>query len=92
MRTHKTEEYTHREIIMNLLSDSEIASVSNAESAERLVDGDEYIDLDGLHDGVQHARGNGTIMGQVIPRKAVREMTWGRILTQLDGHNATTAL
>jgi hypothetical protein len=92
MKSQTTQEYTHREVIMNLLSDSEIASVSNAESAERLADGDEYIDLDGLRDGVQHARGNNTIMGQVIPRKAVRELTWGRILTQLDGHNSTTAL
>ena len=76
-------EYVARDRVLNLLSDDEIASVSNAETAARLSDDDEYIDLEQLDQGVRRAPAGAAIMGRVLPRKAVRETTWSKILTQL---------
>ena len=76
-------EYVARDRVLNLLSDDEIASVSNAETAARLSDDDEYIDLEQLDQGVRRAPAGAVIMGRVLPRKAVKELTWSKILTQL---------
>jgi hypothetical protein len=76
--------YVTRESIMKLLTDDEIARVSTAETAARLVDGDEYLDLEKLDHGVRHASGPGTPMGRVLPRKSVAALTWGKILTHLE--------
>ena len=76
-------EFVARDRILSLLSDDEIASVSNAESAARLSDGDEYIDLEQLDQGVRRAPPSAAVMGRVLPRKAVHDITWSKILTQL---------
>jgi hypothetical protein len=77
-------EYVARDRVLNLLSDDEIASVSNAETtAARLSDDDEYIDLEQLDRGVRRAPAGAAVMGRVLPRKAVKEITWSKILTQL---------
>jgi hypothetical protein len=76
-------EYVARDRVLNLLSDDEIASVSHAETAARLSDDDEYIDLEQLDQGVRRAPAGAAIMGRVLPRKAVKEVTWSKILTQL---------
>jgi hypothetical protein len=76
-------EYVARDRVLNLLSDDEIARVSNAETAARLSDDDEYIDLEQLDQGVRRAPAGAAIMGRVLPRKAVKEITWSKILTQL---------
>jgi len=68
---------------MNLLSDEEVARVSTAETAARLLDGDEYLDLEQLGDGVRHAQSTPTPMGRVLPRSAVHQDTWNKILSQL---------
>jgi len=83
MKKKDREQYLDRDAILKLLSDAEVTSVSTAEAAERLADGDEYLDLEHLDEGVQRASGAGTPMGRVLPRKAVREQTWGKILRQL---------
>jgi len=76
-------EYVTRDRILALLSDQEIASVSTAETAAGLADGEEYLDLDQLREGVRKEGSSAAPMGRVLPRKAVHEETWLRILQQL---------
>ena len=75
--------YVTRDSILKVLSDDEVAKVSTAETAARLADGDEYLDLEQLDKGVRRAGGTATPMGRVLPRKAVHASTWSKILTQL---------
>lgn len=84
MKNHDREQYLNRDAILSLLSDAEVSSVSMAEAAERLLKGDEYLDLEHLDWGVQTAVGATAPMGRVLPRKAVQEETWGKILKYLD--------
>lgn len=77
------EKYVNRDGILKLLSDVEVARVSMAETAERLLSGEEYLDLEHLDWGVQRALGATAPMGHVLPRKAVAEETWGSILKYL---------
>jgi hypothetical protein len=72
-----------RKAVLASLSDDEVASVSTAETAAGLMDGEEYIDLQALDQGVRRARGTAVSMGRVLPRKAVHEATWKKILAQL---------
>ncbi len=84
MKTDMRSENTARESVLKLLSDEEVARVSTAETAARLLDGDEYLDLDHLAHGVRRAPGATTPMGSVLPRKVVHESTWSKILAQLE--------
>jgi hypothetical protein len=79
---HRTENVT-RESILKLLSDDEVASVCTAETAPKLAPGDEYVDLEQLARGVQTAPGTGPAMDTILPRKAVHEKSWSKILTAL---------
>jgi hypothetical protein len=73
--------YVTRGAILKLLSDEEVARVSMAETDVQLVDGDEYVDLGVPDRGLQAAQGGSKVpMGQVLPRKAVLEATWRKIL------------
>ena len=72
-----------RKAILGVLSDDEVASVSTAEAAAALSDGEEYIDLQALDQGVRRARNTAVTMGQLLPRRAVHEATWNKILIQL---------
>lgn len=95
MDIHKHDQYTTRDAILKLLSDAEIARVSTAETARRLADGEEYLDLQHLDQGVIHASGSATggvspassssapPMHQILPKKAVSADTWKKILTHL---------
>jgi hypothetical protein len=83
MTKFKRTEFVNRDGILKLLSDEEIDRVSDAETAPRLLEGDEFVDLEQLDRGVQKADGARPPMGHVLPRKAVLEATWSRILTQL---------
>jgi len=85
-------EYLTRDRILKMLSDDEVARVSAAEGTARLKDGEEYLDLDHLERGVQEAR-NGTAvsLGGALPKSAVQEATWTRILGQLPMPRAVTA-
>ncbi len=82
METVHTEHVT-RNAILGLLSNDEIASVSTAETAGRLNAGDEYLDLENLELGVQRARGEVSAAANLLPRNAVSDETWQRILSQL---------
>ena len=83
--------YLTRNNVMNLLSDTEITTVSTAESMQRLEPGAEYLDLEALEAGVQRTSGKDMPMGCVLPRKAVQERTWGKILKALAGASVTEA-
>jgi hypothetical protein len=83
MTNHQRDEYVLRDGIMNLLSDEEVARVSTAETAQKLADGDEYVDLEQVDKGVLRAQSTPTPMGRVLPRKAVHEDTWSKIVMTL---------
>ena len=71
-----------RDTILKLLSDEENARVATGEAGARLSEGDEYLDLLHLDQGVQRA---GITMGHFLPRSAVSDETWHKILAHLDG-------
>jgi hypothetical protein len=77
-----------KEDILQLLSEGEVASVSTANAKSQLGNGDEYLDLEQLQQGVQRAKVGATPMGQVLPRKAIYEDTWRRLLRQLKANLA----
>jgi len=83
MKTEKRKDYITRETILKLLSDDEVAKVATAETATRLADGDEFIDLEHFERGVERAPQTTTPMGRVLPRKAVPASTWDKIVAQL---------
>jgi hypothetical protein len=76
---------------LTLLSDDEVASVSTAETAVALAEGDEYLDLTQLDRGVRRAAGASTALCNVLPRRAVCEATWNKVLTELEAYRAATA-
>jgi hypothetical protein len=76
-------EHIARENILMLLSDDEVASVCTAETAVRPLDGEEYLDLDDLDQGVRSAIGTSPRMSRLLLRRAVHEKTWDKILKQL---------
>lgn len=82
MKNAKLTDYVHRDLLLKTLSDEEVSSVSTAETAERLPDGEEFVDLEHLDQGVQRA-GKVIPMGRVLPRKAVHERTWTKIVAYL---------
>ena len=77
-------ELVTRETVLMLLTDAETAKVSTAEAAAGLSDGAEYLDLEHIDEGIQRAIASTKLtMGHVIPRSAVSDLTWTKILAQL---------
>ena len=84
MKTEARSEYLTRDGIMNLLSDAEVARVSNAGMAPRVSDGEEYLDLTQLDLGVCTSRGaTASPMGVVLPKRAVYAATWAKVVAGL---------
>jgi hypothetical protein len=83
-------EFVFRYSILGMLSDDEVASVTTAETAMGLSDGDEYLDLEQLDRGVRLAGAMSGPMGCVLSRRAVRETTWSKVLTQLEAYRTAT--
>jgi hypothetical protein len=83
MKTDTKSQLETKNSILKLLSDDEVSKLSTAESAATLIDGDEYLDLDQLGQGVQTSRGMAQSMGSVLPRKSVHATTWVKILETL---------
>jgi hypothetical protein len=84
MNNHTKTDHVARENILRLLSDDEVASVSRIETTARLLDGEEYLDLEEIEQGVRSAFGTTpTPMGQVLARRAVHATTWDKILERL---------
>lgn len=81
---NQKKENSSREAILNLLSDEEISKVSTDEEPPRLIEADEYIDLEHLERGVQQVHANSKINTKnVIPRSAIKEETWHKIIKKL---------
>jgi hypothetical protein len=79
--TTQTNNALKREAILKLLSDVEVAKVSTAEDAPRLVEGDEYVDLEDLDSGVQLVQATPrTAPRRALPRSAVSGTTWAKIV------------
>jgi hypothetical protein len=83
MKNQTKAERLTRAIVLNTLSDDEIAKVSTAETADNIPRGDDYLDLECLDKGVQHSDGKSASMGRVLPRKAVHAKTWDKLVAQL---------
>jgi len=85
----KRNEYVTRAAILQLLSDDEVACVSTKEAGPPLVDGDEYVDLEHLNQGVLRMQASAKVkMGEVLPRSAVANKTWSKICAQLGARDA----
>jgi hypothetical protein len=88
-----TENHTNlvtRDIILNLLSDTDVARVTHAETASSLADGDQYIDLAHLAQGVQHADDTSTPMNHILPRNSVDKKTWNAIMKEVSGMKSSS--
>ena len=83
MNNDKRTEYVARDSILKLLSAGELAKVSTAETAPGLADGDEYIDLEQLEQGMRTAPAKKAPMSRMLPRNAVHPATWTKILAVL---------
>jgi CBS domain-containing protein len=70
-----------RDVVIGLLTDAEVAKVSGAEQADRLVEGDEYVDLTNLDAGVRQMHATAAVEpGHVLPRSAVSDASWAKIV------------
>ena len=79
-----------KEQVLALLTDEETARVSNVEAGYQLTHGDEYVDLDHLDEGLQHARGTVGSLGTIVTKKSVQHDTWSRIIAGLPAAGPTT--
>jgi hypothetical protein len=77
--------YAARSTILKFLSDDENAKVSMAEGGAALAEGEEYVDLEHLDRGFQRAKATMAKPSteHMIPRSALRDATWNKILAQL---------
>lgn len=79
MKNDTSIQFVTREKVLMLLSDDEVSTVATAETADGLPDGDEYLDMELLDQGVQRAHEAKIPMGRILPRKAIHEKTWNKI-------------
>lgn len=92
MNSSKRTDLMTREKLMKLLSDTEVASVSNAEKASGLTNGDEFIDLEEIKKGIQFASAKTkTPPGQVLSKKSVHAKTWSKIVKELQSSSGEKA-
>jgi hypothetical protein len=78
------DELSARNSIMMLLTNEENSRVTTAEARGSLSDGSEYLDLEHLDRGIQRVSGaDHPEMAHVIPRSAVGNDTWSKIVTHL---------
>jgi hypothetical protein len=82
MRADQYTEYQTRNDIIAMLSQEELERVSAAEE-ESIPEGDEYLDLEHLENGVQRAAPS-TPGENALPRTAVTDATWEKIVTLLE--------
>jgi hypothetical protein len=68
------------EAILALLSDAEVAKVSRVEDAPRLIEGDEYVDLEHPAAGVRQVHEKSPRASHALARSAVSEATWAKIV------------
>ncbi len=75
-------DYVARDRILKLLSVTELAQVSSVESIG-LASGDEYLDLRHLEHGVRRVPVTADAAPRMLPRSAVSDETWRKILAVL---------
>lgn len=80
MSTDAERETITREAVLALLSAAEVAKVSRAEGDRRLVEGDEYVDLEDPRAGVRQVHAKSASPRSALPRSAVSDATWARIV------------
>lgn len=90
MKNEQRAQYIARDTILKLLSDAEVASVAMAETATAIREGDEYIDLTALGQGVSRSPSDTANIGHILSRASVRQETWDKILTQLTAFREAT--
>ena len=83
MSNDSHQDHTSREKILMLLSDDEVASVSTAETTTHPVEGEEYIDLEHLDQGVRSSVGTPGTMSHLLLRRSVHADTWKKVLEQV---------
>ena len=88
MKTDRAAVLMTRESILKLLSDEEVARVCTAETQVQLASGEEFLDLKHLERGVRRARPPAGVlstvaMARVLPKSALDETTWMKIVAQL---------
>lgn len=83
MNIAKRTGFVLRDNIVEMLTDDEVSKVSTSETAVRLAEGEEFIDLEKLEQGVLRADGVRIHVGSALPRKAVHEKTWRKIVKLL---------
>jgi hypothetical protein len=88
MRYDEPLRFPTADAIIALLSDDEIENVNKHEAAVGHSDTDEYLDLEHVEQGVRRGLGPPRPVCRVLPRKAVRETTWARIIASLDADRA----
>jgi thiamine biosynthesis protein ThiC len=80
-RTNAMNDTLTREQIMGLLTDEEVAKVSTAEGAPRLIEGDEYVDLEDVRAGIQQVQATPrTAPAATLARSSVSDATWLEIV------------
>jgi hypothetical protein len=84
MKTENEKEYITRQEILDMLSDEEVTKVAIEEEPSRLIEGDEYIDLEHLERGIQQVLGGfKKDSNNVLARSVVRDETWAKIINKL---------
>ncbi len=77
-------DYLVREAILDLLSDDEVGRVAMWEAGGLLETGSEYVDLARLRAGIRTVDGaTSVVAGDMLPRCAVDDLTWTRILAKV---------
>jgi hypothetical protein len=70
-----------RERIVGLLTDEEVAKVGTAEGAPRLIEGDEYVDLEDVRAGIQQVQAEPrTAPAATLARSSVSDASWAKIV------------
>lgn len=72
-----------RDDVLAFLSDDERRSLASAPT-HRFNVGDEFLDLEKLGEGVRVARGSGPPVAGLLPRAAVQDATWKKVLSYLE--------
>ena len=80
MTTQTKATLTLREQMLGLLTDDETSKVSKAETAVKLNEGDEYLDLDAPSRGVLKSGASAVELGRALPKKAVQQRTWDALV------------
>jgi hypothetical protein len=83
-------QHSTRDSIVKLLSEDQASRVS-APSLVRLSDGDEYLNLEQLDQGVQQSKGTSALVGCILPRRALTQYTWSKIMMLIGGFSHRSA-